>query len=154
LTAASAHPPLHPPIIRPQEKISAAASNSPHIDSSTIPILHPYGPAKTLRIAKALCRTTPAVASQRMPLPPHLRCNLRRWSSGDRASRSSGFPLPALISTRPPQATSTHQAVQLCRMLFDATHNKNLRRETHTTLCGVLTKRLDRLTLHFTHLIF
>ena len=32
-------------------------------------------------------------------------------------------------------------------------HDKNLGRETHSTICDVLTKRFERLTLHFRHLI-
>jgi hypothetical protein len=32
-------------------------------------------------------------------------------------------------------------------------HDKNLGRETHPTICDVFTKRFERVTFHFSHLI-
>jgi hypothetical protein len=32
-------------------------------------------------------------------------------------------------------------------------HYKNLCRETHPTVCGILTKRFERLTVHFSRLL-
>ena len=36
---------------------------------------------------------------------------------------------------------------------LNSTHDKNLSWKTHPTICGILTKRFERLALHFIHLI-
>ncbi len=42
--------------------------------------------------------------------------------------------------------------VQLCRTALGSTHDKNLSREAHPTIRGIVTKGLEGLALRFTHL--
>jgi len=61
---------------------------------------------------------------------------------------SSAFRVVNTRSTICPLLT-----VQLCRTALGPTHDKNLSRETHPPVCGILTKSFEHLALRFIRLL-